>query len=429
MVDQSDAILKRLLALHPKLIDLSLDRITTLLADLGNPQKKLPPVIHVAGTNGKGSVVAFMRAVLEAAGLAVHCYTSPHLVHFHERIRLAGTPIADDHLTALLEECENINAGRPITFFEITTAAAFLAFSREPADVVLLETGLGGRLDATNVIDKPALTVITPIDMDHEHFLGTTIEAIAAEKAGIIKPGVPCVSALQRPKAAKVLINKAEEQGADLLVQDRDWSVDRVGQAMVVQAQGRRRNLSLPNLIGDHQIRNAGLAIAALFTQKTIDIPGSAFNAGLTSADWPARMQHLESGALADLLGPDQELWLDGGHNRAAALAIHAQCKAWNDKPLHFVVGILKSRQPMDFLGVLAKLDAKATTLTIPGEENAWPAKSLSTAAIELDLEATTAESLEEAIKQASHTLGGPGRILVCGSLYLCGRALALNAQ
>lgn len=428
MADSSDVILARLLDLHPRFIDLRLDRILAFLDDLGGPQNKLPPVIHVAGTNGKGSVVACLRAILEAAGLRVHCYTSPHLVRFHERIVLAGLQIEESNLRELLDECEQVNAGRPITFFEIITAAAFLAFSREPADVVVLETGLGGRLDATNVVTKPLMSVLTPIDIDHEYFLGDTLEAIAAEKAAIIKPDVPAISSLQRPKAAGVLKDRAAEVGVKLDFQDENWSVSTVGQTMAVRVNGRRRVFAPPALEGDHQVRNAGLAVAALLTQDRIDIPDVAFNKGLRSVRWPGRFQKLKSGPLVDLLREGQSLWIDGGHNAAAAGAIVATLKTWRPTPIHLIVGMLKSRTRESFLKPLGTLDAPMTLVAIPDEENTWQAKALLREAEKLGLLARAADGFEAAVTEAARSVGPNGRILVCGSLFLCGHVLRNHA-
>jgi dihydrofolate synthase / folylpolyglutamate synthase len=315
---ESDRVLIRLMSLHPKKIDLTLGRVERLLAALGNPQDKLPPVIHVAGTNGKGSTVATMRACLEAAEYRVHAYTSPHLVRFHERIRIAGALIDEDALLAALDECERANRGAPITFFEITTAAAFLAFARAPADIVLLETGLGGRLDATNVIRHPATTAITPISLDHQAFLGDTIAAIAGEKAGILKQGAPAVIGPQPDEAAAVIESRALAIGAPLYRWHREWRCEAFGPGMRYEGEKWRLDLPPSSLPGAHQIGNAGIALACLERLDGFSLSQEALAAGLRRIDWPARMQRLTRGPLAEILPPGWEAWLDGGHNPGA---------------------------------------------------------------------------------------------------------------
>jgi len=419
--------------LHPKVIDLTLDRIEGLLERLGNPEKKLPPVIHVAGTNGKGSVIAYLRAMLEAAGYRCHVYTSPHLVRFNERIRVAGQLIDDNDLTALLEECEAVNEGQPITYFEITTAAAFLAFARQPADVVLLETGLGGRLDATNLIDKPLATVITPISIDHQQFLGDTLEEIAHEKAGILKAGVPCAIAKQERKAQKVLDGVAEKKGAPLIVEGRDWHVRKAGDKLVFEhtaADGARVSdeLPLPSLAGPHQPRNAGLALATLELMAGFDVPPAARALGLKSVDWPARLQRLRHGPLVEQLPDGWELWLDGGHNEAAAKIIRAQTRAWRDAPLHLIFGMLNSKNPLDYLKHLEARIVLLRGVTIPGEENSLSADDVVEAARAWRMEAETADSVAAALSSIVSAGGAAGRVLIAGSLYLAGTVLAENS-
>lgn len=317
----SDVILDRMMSLHPKVIDFTLDRVWALLKALDNPERKLPPVIHIAGTNGKGSTQAMIRAGLEAAGKSVHAYTSPHLARFHERIRLAGDLITEAHLTEVLDECYRTNGGANITYFEITTCAALLAFARTPADFTLLEVGLGGRLDATNVIDKPALTIITPVSMDHEGFLGNTVAKIAGEKAGIIKRGVPCVVGPQTDEAMEVIEAQAARLGAPLLAYGQHWHVFEERGRLVYQDETGLLDLNLPNLPGQHQVQNAGAALAAL---RHLNMPEASFDGAVQNAYWPARMQHLKGTSLNDL-APQADLWLDGGHNPAAgdALALH----------------------------------------------------------------------------------------------------------
>ncbi len=348
--ETSDRVLERLGRLHPKLIDLSLGRIERLLAALGNPQDALPPVVHVAGTNGKGSTVATLRACLEAAGYRVHAYTSPHLVRFHERIRLAGRLIDEDALLALLEECERVNGGTPITYFEITTAAALLAFARNPADIVLLETGLGGRLDATNVIQRPAATAITPISLDHQAFLGDTIAAIAGEKAGILKPGAPAVVAPQPPEAEAVIEARAAGLDAPLLRWRREWRCEAAGDGMRYAGPRWRLDLPLPSLAGAHQIVNAGTAIACLEALAEFSLPPEAIAAGLRHIEWPARLQRLGRGPLVAMLPAGWELWLDGGHNPGAGAVLAAAVALWRDRPLHLIVGMLNTKDAAGFL-------------------------------------------------------------------------------
>ncbi len=415
------------MSLHPKVIDLSLGRVETLLERLGNPQLALPPVVHIAGTNGKGSTIAFLRAMLEAAGYRVHVYTSPHLVHFNERIRLAGQLIDDDALFAVLEECETANAGDPITFFEITTAAAFLAFSRSPADIVLLETGLGGRLDATNVFDAPLLSIITPVSIDHQQFLGDTLEQIATEKAGILKADVPCILAKQERKADKAIAERATEISAPLLREGKDWFVRIAGDDMVFESGQKMRRLPLPSLTGTHQQRNAALALAALDMLPGFDVPDAAAALGLKSAEWPARLQRLRHGPLIDLLPDGWELWLDGGHNAAAAKTLRTQTRQWRDKPLHLVFGMLNSKNPEDFLKVLEATIGQFRGIAIPGEENTLSAERVCQAAATWRMEAAPAADVSAAVADLVATSDVPARILIAGSLYLAGTILETN--
>ncbi|MGR3197854.1 MAG: bifunctional folylpolyglutamate synthase/dihydrofolate synthase [Paracoccus sp. (in: a-proteobacteria)] len=328
-MSQSDQILARLMALHPKVIDLSLDRMHRILAALGHPERAIPPVIHIAGTNGKGSTQAMIRAGLQAGGSRVHAYTSPHLAHFHERIRLAGDLIDEDTLAATLEECEAANDGQPITFFEITTAAAFLAFSRVPADYTLLEVGLGGRLDATNVVDDPRLTVITPVSIDHTQYLGDTLPLIAGEKAGIVKPRVPVIVGPQEDEALRVIEARAQGLTAPISAHGQHWMIQPDRDGMVFQDDHGLWDLPLPNLIGPHQIQNAGTALAAL---RALGATEAQARAAVTQAEWPARMQRLRRGPLVDLAGR-AELWLDGGHNPAGGEALAATLSALAPPP------------------------------------------------------------------------------------------------
>ena len=426
----SDAILTRLLSLHPKIIDLSLGRMEALLDKLGHPERKLPPVIHVAGTNGKGSTVAYLRHIMEAAGLKVHAYTSPHLVKFHERIRVAGELIAEADLTALLEECEIVNGGEPITFFEITTAAAFLAFSRTPADYLILEVGLGGRLDATNVID-PALSVITTIDYDHQQYLGDTLTLIAGEKAGILKRGRPAIIGAQPDEARAEIERVGERLRAELHVSGQDWQAYEQHGRLVFQDEGGLLDLPMPQLKGRHQIDNAGNAIAAVRLLNDPRITDRHIAEGIKSTTWPARMQRLGQGALSALVPADAELWLDGGHNPSAGRVLAQAFSELNDRhsrPLVMVWGMLNTKDIGSFIGCFAGIASRVVTITIPDEENAVPAETLAESARAHGLAAETASSLEAALRQASLTVPAP-RILICGSLYLAGRVLAAHAN
>ncbi len=418
----SDVILERMMALHPKIIDLTLDRVWRLLDALGNPQDALPPVIHIAGTNGKGSTQAMLRAGLEAAGHRVHAYTSPHLARFHERIRLAGDLITEDALTELLDECYRANGADSITYFEITTCAALLAMSRTPADYTLLEVGLGGRLDATNVVARPALTIITPISIDHEQYLGDTLAKIAFEKAGIIKRGVPCIVGPQPDEAMAVIEDVTARHGAPLLANGQHWHVQAEAGRMVYQDETGLLDLPLPNLPGAHQIENAGAALAAL---RHLEMGDKAAEAAVTQAVWPARMQRLNSGALARAV-PDAELWLDGGHNASAGQALARHLASLPKRPTHLICGMLNTK---DIGGYLRPLAAEARSLiavSIPGEANTLPAEVTAEAARAIGLKASTAPDIHAALAQII-AQDPQARILICGSLYLAGHILREN--
>ncbi len=428
----TDVILNRLMGLHPKVIDLSLGRTTDLLSKLGDPQMKLPPVVHVAGTNGKGSVVANLRGIAEAAGLKVHCYTSPHLVRFHERIRLAGELIAEEALADLLEFCERKNGDRPITFFEITTCAAFKAFADTPADILLLETGLGGRLDSTNVVDHPAASVITPISMDHMQFLGDSLPVIAAEKAAIQKHNVPAITAPQVPEVDAVLGATADAVGALQFRHDREWTFVPSEDGFTFESADWSGTIPGIALGGAHQRGNAATALAAAIKlrQAGLALDDAAFVDGLARAEWPARLQQLTAGPALDNL-PGWEVWLDGGHNQAAGEILATEAKRWREldvaagrkpKPLHLICGMLNSKAADQFLAPLATVADSLTALAIPGEENAIPAEELAEAARSVGHHADTARGLSEALAKAGGT--EPGRLMICGSLYLAGRVL-----
>ena len=426
---RSDAILNRLLTLHPKIIDLSLERMERILARLGNPQEILPPVIHVAGTNGKGSTIAYIKSILESAGLKVHCYTSPHLVRFHERIYVAGETITEENLSALLEECEVANGNAPITFFEITTSAAFLAYSRTPADYLILEVGLGGRLDATNVIPRPALSVITTVDYDHQQHLGETLTAIAYEKAGILKSGAPAIIGTQPDEARAEIERVAEKIGSPLFIANQDWQSFEQHSRLVFQDEHGLLDLSLPHLKGRHQVDNAGNAIAAIRLLDDIRVSETHIEQGLRSVFWPARMQKLGVGALTNLIPKDAELWLDGGHNPAAGRVIARAFSDINDRfsrPLVLIWGMLNTKDAGSFIEPFAGLAQRVVTIAIPDEPNAVPADQLAEIARGRNLSSETATSLTKALGQASLTTPAP-RILICGSLYLAGHVLSVH--
>ncbi len=428
---QVDAALERLTHLYPKLIDLSLDRMQRLLADLGNPHLRLPPVIHVAGTNGKGSTIAAMRAVLEAAGYRVHVYTSPHLVRFAERIRLVGGIIDEALLLALLEHVEAANAGRPITFFEVTTAVAFMALAQIPADVTLLETGLGGRFDATNVVGAPIATVLTSISMDHMQYLGETLALIAAEKAAIMKAGAPCISAAQHPDAAQVIADVASNIGAPLHIQGVDWNMHAadLGGGFTYKSAQTEWKAPSPSLPGRHQIENAALALAAL-DASGLAVPPFAVRSGMRAIDWPARAQRLRRGPLIAALPSSWELWLDGGHN-ADAGRITAELVAdhWADAPVHLICGMLASKAAADYLRPLASCAASFTAVPVPSSEAAFTPKDLADQAGLAGFEnAYTAGSPDEALDGIlSRAPDSRARVLICGSLYLAGDVLKVN--
>ncbi len=406
------------MSLHPKIIDLTLGRMHRILAALGNPERSIPPVIHIAGTNGKGSTQAMLRAGLEGDGARVHAYTSPHLAQFHERIRVAGSLIGEDDLAGLLAECETANGSDTITFFEITTAAAFLAFSRTPADYTLLEVGLGGRLDATNVV-TPTLSVITPVALDHQQYLGDTHAEIAAEKAGILKTGVPCIVAEQTDEALEVIEARAREVGAPLSIQNRDWQVWEERGSLVFQDQTGLEQLPLPNLIGAHQVGNAGTAIAALRT-----LGRGNLTAAVTKAEWPARLQRLRRGPLVELAGR-AELWLDGGHNPAAGIALAEALTRLPQRPLYLICGILKSKDATGFLRPFSAAEA-VYAVTVPGEIATMAAAETAAAAEAAGISATEAGSVGAAVAEIADKAPN-ARILICGSLYLAGSILRAN--
>jgi dihydrofolate synthase/folylpolyglutamate synthase len=419
----SDVILERMMALHPKIIDLTLDRVWRLLDALGNPQNDLPPVIHIAGTNGKGSTQAMIRAGLEAAGKRVHAYTSPHLARFHERIRLAGELISEDALTEVLDECYAANGGESITYFEITTVAALLAFARTPADYVLLEVGLGGRLDATNVVEKPALTIITPVSYDHPQFLGETVAQIAFEKAGIVKRGVPCVVARQTEDAMDVIEARIEKLGAPLIAEGQHWHVAEERARLVYQDETGLLDLPPPSLMGAHQFQNAGVAIAAL---RHLGFNEAACEAAVTQAVWPARMQKLQSGPLLDMV-PSAEFWLDGGHNAACGLTLADTLSRLPKRETHLICGMMNTKDVSGYLAPIVPHAASLTGVSIPGESNTLAADDTAKHASDAGIPSKVAASVEAAVKMISNK-SPDARILICGSLYLAGSILKTHA-
>jgi dihydrofolate synthase/folylpolyglutamate synthase len=431
----SDAILTRLLSLHPKIIDLSLERVWRLFDKLGHPEQRLPPVIHVAGTNGKGSTCAYLQAMLEAARLRVHVYTSPHLVRFHERIRLASGPgesnlIAESELNALLQECEEANNGEPITFFEITTAAAFLAFSRMPADYTILEVGLGGRLDATNTVEQPKATVVTAIDYDHQQYLGDTLTLIAREKAGILKRGAPGIIGRQGEEVLEEIERGARAAQAPLFVAGRDWMSFEQNGRLVFQDEHGLMDLPLPRLPGTFQIDNAGNAIATLRIIGDGRIADQHIAEGLRTANWPARMQRLGHGKLTEGLGANSELWLDDGHNASAGKAValtFAQLEERTPKPLILILGMLRTKDAAAYIRPFKGLAERIVAVAVPGEPSSFPAEELAQIARAEGLAAQPAASIEAAIA-AAWAARGPARILIAGSLYLAGNVLAAHS-
>ncbi|ESQ80835.1 folylpolyglutamate synthase/dihydrofolate synthase family protein [Asticcacaulis sp. YBE204] len=420
-----DAPLERLKALHPKKIDLTLERMLRVCEALGRPQDRLPPVVHVAGTNGKGSTLALLRAMAEAQGLRVHVYTSPHLVRFAERIRLAGTLITDDYLADVLDRVEKANDGAPLTFFEATTAAAFLALSEVEADLLLLETGLGGILDATNIVREPKISIITPIDYDHQAFLGNDLTTIAKQKAGIIKPGFPVISARQQDEAETVIERAALKGRCTLYTAGQGFNAYEENGRLVFQDEDALLDLSLPKLSGAHQIDNAALSIKAA---RLLGFSPDAIDRGLQTAVWPARMQRLRSGPLVAALPADSELWLDGGHNPHAARALRAHIEALNvrdPKPLHLICGLINTKDAGEFFGHFEGLDLDITCVSFSSDA-VIPPEQLAATAHEKGLKATVATSPLEAIQRLRPE---PARVLICGSLYLAGDVLALSPE
>lgn len=432
----SDQLLAELKTLHPVLIDLSLGRIAVLLEKLGNPHKRLPPVVHIAGTNGKGSTTAFLKAMFEAAGKRVHVYTSPHLVHFHERISLAGLdgksrPIGEAALVELLSRVARINAGGPVTFFEITTAAAFVAFAEIPADVVILEVGLGGDFDTTNVVDRPALCVITPIAMDHAEKLGGALDRIAATKAGILKPDVPAVISQQDAIPLDVIRARARQTRSPLIVWGEDYEAFESHGRLLFQSESEVHDLPLPALLGRHQIVNAGAAVAAALQLKPLGMTDAAIERGLLDVRWPARMQRLDAARWARTLPSGSEVWLDGGHNPACGQALaqaFADLEEKAPKPLCLIVGMMGVKDASGFLAPFSGLVRRVLTVPIPGaHEVPYEPMALAELARSRGFDAEAGVGVPEALARLGREEHGPIRVLICGSLYLAGHVLALE--
>ena len=418
----SDTILERLMTLHPKIIDLTLDRMTRLLDLLGSPEKALPPVIHIAGTNGKGSTQAMIRAGLEASGDICHAYTSPHLARFHERIFLAGKTIVEQDLANYLSKCEKVNGKISITYFEITTCAALLAFSQNKADYTLLEVGLGGRLDATNVIEDPKITVITPISIDHQQYLGNTLSEIAFEKAGILKRNCFAIIGPQEDEALNVIEACALEVGATCKIYGQHWHVWEENGRLIFQDENGLLDLPLPKLIGAHQVQNAGIALATL---RYLGKDSSSYDRAMLNADWPARMQKLKNGPLITL-APDAEIWLDGGHNKAAGHALSEAISRLQSRKLFLIVGMLNTKDVMGYMQPLLNKSSDLYGVSIPGEAATMSAQETVDIAKDVGFKAIVSENVESAIKDIvkyDHN----ARILICGSLYLAGYILKEN--
>lgn len=444
----SDELLARLQELHPKIMPgipgpqgdrpvLSLDRITRLLADLGNPHQRIPPVIHVAGTKGKGSTVAFLRSIIEAAGRTAHVYTSPHLVRFHERIVIRGREISEPELVSLLAEVERINNGQPITFFEFTNAAAFLAFARTRADYTLLEVGLGGRYDSTNVVEHPAATLITPVGIDHVEYLGDTIGKIAFEKAGILKHGSPGIIAHQEAEALAVIEQEAARTGAELVLAGTDFDAHEEHGRMVYQDNDGLLDLPLPRLLGRYQIGNAALAIAALRKVKVRGLDEQAIATGLRNVSWPARMQRLTKGPLVDLAPEGADVWLDGAHNLMSGQALAQTMSEIEEKsarPLYLIIGMLKTKDAQGLLEAFKGLARHVFTVPVAGSQASLSAGALYEVATSVGFDARPARDVDEAMTFASEAAeleldpGEAPRILICGSLYLAGEVLRDNS-
>ena len=431
-IRSQDVLIARLRALHPILIDLTTGRVERLLEALGRPQDRLPPVIHVAGTNGKGSTTAYLRAIAEAAGLKVHVLTSPHLVRFVERIRVAGTLITEAELEALITRVEAANAGEPISFFEITTVIAILAFAETPADLCVIEVGLGGRFDATNIFDAPAVTVITPVDYDHLELLGPELSKIAWEKAGIMKPGRPCVVAHQPEEAFEVIEAEAESVGAPMIAMGRDADAWEEHGRLRVSLGDRLLDLPAPGLFGPYQFDNAGVSVAAMAQLNDPRIDEAAMAAGVAQVVWPARFQRLTAGPVAALArDKGVDVWLDGGHNPHAGRALAQAARrlmARDGRPLTLVVGMFARKDAAGFFAPFAEL--KPVVFTTPFDSPiAADAEDLAIAARGAGLEARSERSIAAALDSALRFEGPAPHLLICGGLHFAGEVLAMSEE
>jgi len=425
-------LLDRLTSYYPKAIDPNLDRTLRLLHDLGDPHLSIPPVIHVGGTNGKGSTLAYLRAMTEAAGLTCHTMTSPHLVHFNERIVITGQSITNTDFITLIEEVEEINNGQETTSFEIITAAGFLAFSRAKADLTLLEVGMGGRFDATNVIPKPLASIITVISRDHTKFLGDTLDKIAFEKAGIIKDNTPCIIGPQIRAGLvagvmDVFEDVAAEHHAPLYRHGIEWAYDILPERFIVHTENNAFEFPRPNLLGEHQIGNAATAAMTLLTiQNKLPVPLSAYDTGITHAKWPGRLQRLTQGPLVGMIPPHIELWIDGGHNDSGGMVLRDQAKAWKEtdnKDLHVILGMLNTKNPKEFADFILPHASSAQAIAIPDQPLSLSAEDLAGA-----LQIPVSASIESAIQKICAGTKAPARILITGSLYLMGYILKDNS-
>jgi dihydrofolate synthase/folylpolyglutamate synthase len=427
-----DPILERLMRLHPRSIDLGLERIERLLGEMGSPHLNLPPVVHVAGTNGKGSLVAYLRAMSEAAGYRAHVYTSPHLVRFNERIRVAGRLIEDDELDAILTECEEVNAGKPITFFEITTVAAFVAFARVPADLAILEVGMGGRRDTTNVVSS-TLSAITPIGYDHTAFLGDKLESIAGEKAGILKRAVPAVIGRQRPVSAEVIAAEASPLAVPLFRLGREWQVTPTASGFRYESDLTTLDLPAPALVGAHQLDNAATAVACVerLRAANFQIDDAAVARGLATVEWPARLQRLTRGPLVEALLPGCELWLDGGHNEDCGIVLARMAADWAREPaplpLYLIFSMLTSKDASGFLRPLARHVRAARAVPFPEGHSAYTPAEACAKAADVGVRCGPANDIGAALEDLMASQPAPMRILICGSLYLAGEVLTRN--
>lgn len=422
----SQQLLKDVAKLHIKDIDLGLERFQTLLMRLGQPHENLPPVIHVAGTNGKGSTIAYLQSIFEEAGYSVHTFTSPHLVNVHESITLAGQHIDEETFSSLLQEVITANAGAALTVFEAISAVAFLAFSRTKGHIVLLETGMGGAGDTTNVVKHPILCAITPISVDHSEFLGKTLTEIASHKAGIIKRDVPCVIAKQDSEVYQVIRDRSKALKAPLYRQGRDWFVKRTGRQMIFEGWDGDYAWPLPALAGEHQVDNAGLALACLEVLKgQHSLHDETIRHGLQHAYWPGRLEQVNAN---DFLSPAWQLWLDGGHNESAAKALRQQIKKWNDKPLYVICGMMKRKDSKAFFKEIGGLADHVYTVPIPDKDSKKPEK-LANQVQDVGGQATACEDIELALNLIKAERKIAGRVLICGSLYLLGAFYALRAR